>query len=586
MKQRRFGKTGWEVGEIGFGGWAIGADWGLGLRRPTPWPRSTLRSTPASRCSTPPTCTATAAQNDSWPGSVRSAADIPFHIVTKAGRRLDPHVADGYTEANLTAFVDRSLTNLDTDTLDLVQLHCPPTDVYYRPELFEAMDRMVEAGKIAYWGVSVERVEEALKAIEWPTVASVQIIFNMFRLRPAERFFAEAAATGCRHPRPGASGFGVAHREDDRRHDLRRRRPSNLQPPRRSVRRGRNLLWRALRRRPRGCRGVESSRARRRHHGSAGTAVDSHARRRLGSDPGRQERRPGRGERRRAPTGAAVAGVRWSQVSAGLRPAHPSPRSSSLVIEDRSDPAPQHLDENAAKAVVVVERVVELGRDPARSPALPGPAEYRYLESSSEDLGGDRQIALVTDGASVGRPASGRATREPTIESGAGRSIPSASVRRARGLERQAPVGRPARPATPPTRNRPLTSSASGIERYGVGSTVPTQSKRRRNAEREEDDVVEPMADRERDDAGLAIPPHVQKCGAFRGAHPLVAVACVVGGTERLEVEWHHAGGVSAVDEGLDPPLAASAGTIVVEGEHDPGGTGDMVEQHQSGAVA
>lgn len=135
---------------------------------------------------------ATADPNDSWP-AFAERADTPFHIVTKAGRRLDPHVADGYTEANLTAFVDRSLTNLDTETLDLVQLHCPPTDVYYRPELFEAMDRMVQAGKIAFWGVSVERVEEALKAIEWPTVASVQIIFNMFRLRPTERFFAEAA---------------------------------------------------------------------------------------------------------------------------------------------------------------------------------------------------------------------------------------------------------------------------------------------------------------------------------------------------------------------------------------------------------
>jgi len=113
-------------------------------------------------------------------------------IASKAGRRLDPHVSDGYNRENLTAFVDRSLTNLDTETIDLVQLHCPPTEVYYRPEVFGVMDDLVAAGKIRHYGVSVEKVEEALKAMEYPGVTSVQIIFNMFRQRPAERFFARA----------------------------------------------------------------------------------------------------------------------------------------------------------------------------------------------------------------------------------------------------------------------------------------------------------------------------------------------------------------------------------------------------------
>ena len=94
----------------------------------------------------------------------------PIVVATKAGRRLSPHTADGYNAANLTAFVEDSLRNLSTDCLDLVQLHCPPTDVYYRPEVFGALDRLVEAGKIRYYGVSVERVEEALKAIEYPNV--------------------------------------------------------------------------------------------------------------------------------------------------------------------------------------------------------------------------------------------------------------------------------------------------------------------------------------------------------------------------------------------------------------------------------
>jgi aryl-alcohol dehydrogenase-like predicted oxidoreductase len=120
----------------------------------------------------------------------------PIVVATKAGRRLNPHVASGYTPANIAAFVERSLKNLETDTLDLLQLHCPPTDVYYVPELFSALDEMVKAGKLRFYGVSVERVEEALKAIEYPGVQSVQIIYNVFRQRPAELFFAEARRRG------------------------------------------------------------------------------------------------------------------------------------------------------------------------------------------------------------------------------------------------------------------------------------------------------------------------------------------------------------------------------------------------------
>jgi aryl-alcohol dehydrogenase-like predicted oxidoreductase len=112
-----------------------------------------------------------------------------IRIVTKAGRRLNPHIAAGYNHKNLTAFVERSLKNLDTETIDLLQLHCPPTEVYYMPDVFSVLDELTKAGKIRYYGVSVEKVEEALKVIEYPNVQSVQIIFNMFRHRPAELFF-------------------------------------------------------------------------------------------------------------------------------------------------------------------------------------------------------------------------------------------------------------------------------------------------------------------------------------------------------------------------------------------------------------
>jgi aryl-alcohol dehydrogenase-like predicted oxidoreductase len=115
-------------------------------------------------------------------------------IATKMGRRSNPHTADSYNRENLTAYAERSLKTLDVEALDLVQLHCPPTEVYYRPEVFGVMDDLVAAGKIKHYGVSVEKVEEALKAIAYPNVETVQIIFNMFRLRPAELFFAQAKA--------------------------------------------------------------------------------------------------------------------------------------------------------------------------------------------------------------------------------------------------------------------------------------------------------------------------------------------------------------------------------------------------------
>jgi aryl-alcohol dehydrogenase-like predicted oxidoreductase len=113
-------------------------------------------------------------------------------VATKAGRRLDPHVADGYNATNLTAFVDRSLQNLNVETIDLLQLHCPPIAVFYRPEVFAVLDDLVKQGKLRHYGVSVERVEEALKAIEYPNVQSVQIIFNIFRQRPSDLFFNQA----------------------------------------------------------------------------------------------------------------------------------------------------------------------------------------------------------------------------------------------------------------------------------------------------------------------------------------------------------------------------------------------------------
>ena len=113
-------------------------------------------------------------------------------VATKAGQRLDPHVPEGYNLKNLEGFIDRSLKNLDVESIDLLQLHCPPTPVYSRPEVFDALDHLKSKGKIRNYGVSVEKVSEGLKSIEYPDVQSVQIIFNMFRLKPVDEFFPKA----------------------------------------------------------------------------------------------------------------------------------------------------------------------------------------------------------------------------------------------------------------------------------------------------------------------------------------------------------------------------------------------------------
>ncbi|MFM8735419.1 MAG: aldo/keto reductase [Pirellulales bacterium] len=191
MKTRPLGRTGWQVSEIGFGAWGIGGgQWGGADEAES---MATLHAAVDSGITFFDTADVYGdGLSERLIGRLRRERTEPFLIATKAGRRLSPHTADGYTAANLGAFVDRSLRNLGVERVDLVQLHCPPTEVYYRPEVFAALDGMVAAGKIRLYGVSVEKVEEALKAIEYPGVQSVQIIFNPFRLRPAELFFREA----------------------------------------------------------------------------------------------------------------------------------------------------------------------------------------------------------------------------------------------------------------------------------------------------------------------------------------------------------------------------------------------------------
>ena len=190
MNYRKLGRTGYKISSISFGAWAVGGSWGsvedteslAALHRAVDLGVNFFDTADVYGDG----------RSERLLAQLKRERKEEIIIATKAGRRLNPHVAAGYTAENLTAFIDRSLQNLGTETLDLVQLHCPPTDVYYRPEVFAVLDNLVQQGKIRYYGVSVERVEEALKALEYPNVQSVQIVFNIFRQRPAELFFTEA----------------------------------------------------------------------------------------------------------------------------------------------------------------------------------------------------------------------------------------------------------------------------------------------------------------------------------------------------------------------------------------------------------
>lgn len=194
MQYRELGRTGWQISTVGFGAWAIGGSWGAVSDEES---MAALHAALDAGINFFDTADVYGdGRSERLLARLRQERSEPFYVATKAGRRLFPHVADGYTMENLTAFVDRSLANLGTDTIDLLQLHCPPTDVYYRPEVFGWLDDLVEAGKLRHYGVSVEKAEEGLKAIEYPGVQSVQIIFNIFRQRPAELFFSQVRRRG------------------------------------------------------------------------------------------------------------------------------------------------------------------------------------------------------------------------------------------------------------------------------------------------------------------------------------------------------------------------------------------------------
>ena len=206
MQPRQFGRTGWSVSEIGFGTWPIGSAWGpvkesesvAALREALDLGVNFIDTADVYGDHTSELLIARVLKE-------RKAQGKPMPIIaTKIGRRLPEQQAALFTYEKLAPFVEDSLKALSVDALDLVQLHCPPIETYYRPEAFEALDRLQREGKVRFHGVSVEKVEEGLKALEYPGVASVQIIFNMFRQRPVDLFLEQAhkrqVAVICRVP--------------------------------------------------------------------------------------------------------------------------------------------------------------------------------------------------------------------------------------------------------------------------------------------------------------------------------------------------------------------------------------------------
>jgi len=188
MHYRRLGKTEFMVSEISLGTWQVGGRWG------DPFDPQNAENILHKAIDLGINFIDTAdvysdGLSESAVAKAVKSRSEEVYIATKCGRRIQPHVASEFSVKRLTGFVEDSLRNMNIDCIDLIQLHCPPTEIYYRPEIFEAFDRLKDQGKIRHLGVSVEKVEEAIKAIEYPNVTAVQIIFNMFRHRPADLFF-------------------------------------------------------------------------------------------------------------------------------------------------------------------------------------------------------------------------------------------------------------------------------------------------------------------------------------------------------------------------------------------------------------
>ncbi len=188
MKKRTLGKTGFEVSEIGLGTWQVGGKWGEDFSYDNA--EKILHAAIDAGVNFIDTADVYSnRESEKAVGKVIKQYKHKVYVATKCGRLISPHIDANYTTSALRNYVEASLKNMGIDCIDLIQLHCMPNDTYYRPEIFELFDRLKDEGKILNLGVSVEKVEQAIKAMEYDNVSTVQIIYNMFRQRPNELFF-------------------------------------------------------------------------------------------------------------------------------------------------------------------------------------------------------------------------------------------------------------------------------------------------------------------------------------------------------------------------------------------------------------
>jgi aryl-alcohol dehydrogenase-like predicted oxidoreductase len=192
MKKRVLGKTGFEIAEIGLGTWQVGGTWGTTFSNANA--DLILNTAIDQGINFIDTADVySAGESEKSIGRLIRSRSERIYVATKCGRQFSPHIDSAYQAKELRAFVEASLKNLGLETIDLIQLHCPPSETFYRPEIFDLFNTLKKEGKILNMGVSVEKIDEALKAIEYDNVTTIQIIFNMLRQRPAEHFFAQAA---------------------------------------------------------------------------------------------------------------------------------------------------------------------------------------------------------------------------------------------------------------------------------------------------------------------------------------------------------------------------------------------------------
>ena len=188
MKYRKFGSLDWNVSEVGLGCWQIGADWGNVTEDSA---QEILKSSYENGVNFFDTADVYGiGRSEKFVGNFLKSVSERIYVATKAGRQINPHVAEGYYDkALMESYVDQSLSNLNVETIDLLQMHCPPTEVYSSGDTFEMLDYLVSKGKIQNYGFSVQTVDEALECIKFPHTKSIQVIFNLFRQKPAEKLF-------------------------------------------------------------------------------------------------------------------------------------------------------------------------------------------------------------------------------------------------------------------------------------------------------------------------------------------------------------------------------------------------------------